>query len=133
MRRIRRPSSSTRRITHETHSRIAMSASPPSRATARVLLLSATPVHNAGADLDALLALFLGSRAEHLTPAELSGLHRAPHARRHPGRGDPPARRPVWCDVTARPRRCRRCSTFRRRARRAMAAMAAALVDAVAR
>ena len=39
---------------------------------ARVLLLSATPVHNAVADLHALLALFLGSRAGHLTPLELA-------------------------------------------------------------
>ncbi|HUQ84119.1 MAG TPA: helicase-related protein [Gemmatimonadaceae bacterium] len=37
-----------------------------------VLLLSATPVHNAAADLHNLLALFLGSRAERMTPAELS-------------------------------------------------------------
>jgi superfamily II DNA or RNA helicase len=39
---------------------------------AHVLLLSATPVHNAVADLHALLALFLGSRAQHLTPLELA-------------------------------------------------------------
>lgn len=37
----------------------------------RVLLLSATPVVNRAADRDALLALFLGSRASRLTPAEL--------------------------------------------------------------
>ena len=40
--------------------------------SASVLLLSATPVHNARADLHALLALFLGARAERLTPEELS-------------------------------------------------------------
>ena len=40
--------------------------------TAPVLLLSATPVHNAAADLHALLALFLGTRAERLTRAQLS-------------------------------------------------------------
>lgn len=38
---------------------------------ARVLLLSATPVVNRTADRDALLALFLGSRAERLSAAEL--------------------------------------------------------------
>lgn len=38
---------------------------------AQVLLLSATPVVNLAADRDALLALFMGSRAEHLSPAEL--------------------------------------------------------------
>ena len=38
---------------------------------AQVLLLSATPVVNRTADRDALLALFLGSRAEHLSPSEL--------------------------------------------------------------
>ena len=39
---------------------------------ARVLLLTATPVHNRRADLDALLALFLGARAAALTPEELA-------------------------------------------------------------
>ena len=39
---------------------------------ARVLLLSATPVHNRRADLAALLGLFLGSRAHALTSAELA-------------------------------------------------------------
>lgn len=38
----------------------------------RVLLLSATPVHNATADLRALLALFLGSRAERMSAADLA-------------------------------------------------------------
>jgi superfamily II DNA or RNA helicase len=37
----------------------------------RVLLLSATPVHNTRCDLTALLALFLGSRAESLSAAEI--------------------------------------------------------------
>ena len=36
------------------------------------LLLSATPLHNATSDLHSLLALFLGSRAERLTAAQLS-------------------------------------------------------------
>jgi hypothetical protein len=38
---------------------------------ARVLLLSATPIHNRRADLVALLSLFLGSRASSMTSAEL--------------------------------------------------------------
>jgi superfamily II DNA or RNA helicase len=37
----------------------------------RVLLLSATPVHNATEDLYALLALFLGHRAARMTPREI--------------------------------------------------------------
>ncbi|HKR08864.1 MAG TPA: DEAD/DEAH box helicase, partial [Gemmatimonadaceae bacterium] len=39
---------------------------------AKVLLLSATPIHNRRADLVALLALFMGSRAGAMTAAELS-------------------------------------------------------------
>ena len=39
---------------------------------AKVLLLSATPIHNRRNDLVALLALFLGSRATTMTAAELS-------------------------------------------------------------
>jgi superfamily II DNA or RNA helicase len=39
---------------------------------ARVLLLSATPVHNRRADLVALLALFLGARAERWSDAQLA-------------------------------------------------------------
>ncbi len=39
---------------------------------ARVLLLSATPIHNCRQDLVALLSLFLGSRAATMTAAELS-------------------------------------------------------------
>ena len=39
---------------------------------AKVLLLSATPIHNRRADLVALLALFLGSRARSMTSAELA-------------------------------------------------------------
>jgi superfamily II DNA or RNA helicase len=38
---------------------------------ARVLLLSATPIHNRRADLVAVLSLFLGSRARSMTSAEL--------------------------------------------------------------
>ncbi len=39
---------------------------------ARVLLLTATPIHNRRKDLVTLLSLFLGARAERLTEAELS-------------------------------------------------------------
>jgi superfamily II DNA or RNA helicase len=38
----------------------------------RVLLLSATPIHNRRADLVALLSLFMGSRARSMTSAELA-------------------------------------------------------------
>ena len=41
---------------------------------ARVLLLSATPIHNRGRDLRALVALFLGSRAFGMTDDELRGV-----------------------------------------------------------
>jgi superfamily II DNA or RNA helicase len=37
-----------------------------------VLMLTATPIHNTRRDLDALLALFLGSRAESLTRSEIA-------------------------------------------------------------
>jgi hypothetical protein len=64
-----------------------------------VLLLSATPVHNATADLRSLLALFLGSRAERMSPVELT----ACIVRRT--RSDvrdvalPARTTPVWCDI----------------------------------
>ncbi len=70
---------------------------------ARVLLLSATPVHNSARDLGALLSLFLGSRAERMTPSEVS----ACIVRRT--RGDvrgitiPGRTPPVWCDVPSSP------------------------------
>ncbi len=41
---------------------------------AKVLLLTATPVHNRGRDLRALLALFLGSRADSMPDDEVRGL-----------------------------------------------------------
>jgi superfamily II DNA or RNA helicase len=71
--------------------------------TARVLLLSATPVHNATTDLRALLSIFLGSRADCLTPAELS----ACVVRRTRGDvrdlGIPARAAPVWCELDASP------------------------------
>jgi superfamily II DNA or RNA helicase len=39
---------------------------------ARVVLLTATPIHNATSEMTALLALFLGSRARNLTASELA-------------------------------------------------------------
>ena len=39
---------------------------------AKVLLLSATPIHNRRAEMSAVLSLFLGSRATALTPAEIA-------------------------------------------------------------
>ena len=39
---------------------------------AKVLLLSATPIHNRRAEMSAVLSLFLGSRARALTPAEIA-------------------------------------------------------------
>lgn len=41
---------------------------------ATVLLLSATPLHNRPSDLAALFGLFMGSRAEHLTPHDVAQL-----------------------------------------------------------
>jgi superfamily II DNA or RNA helicase len=39
---------------------------------AKVVLLSATPIHNRRAEMSAVLSLFLGSRASALTPAEIA-------------------------------------------------------------
>lgn len=39
----------------------------------RLLLLSATPIHNRAEDITALLSLFLGARADSLTAAEIAG------------------------------------------------------------
>lgn len=57
---------------------------------AKVLLLSATPVVNRAADRDALLALFMGSRAEQLTATELG---RCVVRRREGGEDRPTLRR----------------------------------------
>ena len=71
--------------------------------SARVLLLSATPVHNAATDLRSLLALFLGSRAERMSAAELAAciVRRARSDVRDvalPARSDP-----VWCELDGSP------------------------------
>lgn len=67
---------------------------------ARVLLLSATPVHNRRADLHATLALFLGGRAAALTPAELARcvVRRARDDVRDPV-AIPPTRPPEWVPI----------------------------------
>jgi superfamily II DNA or RNA helicase len=77
---------------------------------ARVLLLTATPVHNVTADLRALLALFLGARAWLLRADELSGfmVRRTMSGRRRawasplPNAGPalPAIEKPVWLEVT---------------------------------
>ena len=71
--------------------------------TAPVLLLSATPVHNAAADLHALLALFLGTRAERLTRAQLSAcvVRRTSDDVGH--RSLPHRAPPVWLEVPGAP------------------------------
>ena len=64
---------------------------------ARVLLLSATPVHNRRADLDALLALFLGARAAALDEAALARCIVRRDAGALPASARPPrVRPPVW-------------------------------------
>jgi superfamily II DNA or RNA helicase len=70
---------------------------------ARVLLLTATPVHNAAADLHAMLSLFLGSRAERLDSGQLSAC--VIRRTRDDVRDVPMPRRsdPTWCDVDAPP------------------------------
>jgi superfamily II DNA or RNA helicase len=66
---------------------------------ARVLLLTATPVHNASDDLTAVLALFLGSRAQRLTPAERAAC--VVRRTRNDIRDVPIPERsaPAWCNV----------------------------------
>lgn len=70
---------------------------------ARVLLLSATPVHNTARDLGALLSLFLGSRAERMTASEVSAcVVRRTRSDIH-GVAIPGRTPPVWCDVPSSP------------------------------
>jgi hypothetical protein len=70
----------------------------------KVLLLSATPLHNTTSDLHALLALFLGSRADRLGPEQLAiCIVRRTH---HEIRGDaklPHRTPPTWLDVDGSP------------------------------
>ena len=70
---------------------------------ANVLLLSATPVHNATADLRALLALFLGSRADRMTPADLATcIVRRTRTDVH-DLAIPARAAPEWCELEASP------------------------------
>jgi len=65
-----------------------------------VLLLSATPIHNKRRDLIALLSLFLGSRAEGLTGAELGRLVVRRETRALPSReGIPAIEPPQICEM----------------------------------
>jgi len=70
---------------------------------ARVLLLSATPVHNTARDLGALLSLFLGSRAERLTASEVSACVVRRTRSDIRGVAIPGRTPPVWCDVPSAP------------------------------
>lgn len=64
---------------------------------ARVLLLSATPIHNTQRDLTSLLALFLGVRADTLSQTELSRvLIRRTQSRTRPPSCLPTVRRTRW-------------------------------------
>ena len=70
---------------------------------APVLLLSATPVHNATADLHALLALFLGTRAERLTRPQLSACIVRRTSDDVGDRSLPHRAPPVWLEVPGAP------------------------------
>jgi superfamily II DNA or RNA helicase len=67
----------------------------------RVLLLSATPIHNRQRDLESLLSLFVGSRAAHLSSSEMG---RVVIRRNRDDIGDsasmPQVEAPQWCDLT---------------------------------
>jgi superfamily II DNA or RNA helicase len=69
----------------------------------RVLLLSATPVHNTTRDLVAVLALFLGSRAERLSAADIAACVVRRTRADVRGLSLPGRASPVWCDVQGSP------------------------------
>lgn len=92
----------------------------------RVLLLSATPIHNSSRDLSALLALFLGSRSEALTRAEIARCV----IRRDVEAGGLASRIPAtgalrWLEITDDPGFLKRSWHFRRRFRFATVGSAA--------
>lgn len=68
-------------------------------AGARVLLLSATPVHNATDDLYALLALFLGSRASRMTAREIGECVVRRTRRDVPVATTPARAPPTWLEI----------------------------------
>ena len=68
---------------------------------AKVLLLTATPVHNRRRDLRALIALFLGSRADRMTDDEV--LQFVVRRNAAATGGLPGVRRPEWLDVPSDP------------------------------
>ena len=69
----------------------------------RVLLLSATPVHNTTSDLRAVLSLFLGSRAAHSSEAEIAACVVRRTRADVRGISLPGRASPVWCDVQGSP------------------------------
>jgi superfamily II DNA or RNA helicase len=69
----------------------------------RVLLLSATPVHNTTRDLGAVLSLFLGSRAERMSAAEIAACVVRRTRADVPSVSLPGRASPVWCDVQGSP------------------------------
>jgi len=69
----------------------------------RVLLLSATPVHNTTRDLGTVLSLFLGSRAERLSAAEIAACVVRRTRADVRGLSLPGRASPVWCDVQGSP------------------------------
>ena len=71
--------------------------------SSRVLLLSATPVHNTTRDLGAMLSLFLGSRADRLSAAEIAACVVRRTRADVRGISLPGCAAPVWCDVQGSP------------------------------
>lgn len=68
---------------------------------ARVLLVSATPIHNRHRDLRALVALFAGSRAHHMTDVEMQRLVVRRSFLAGPRSSLPRIATPVWLEVPA--------------------------------
>ena len=70
---------------------------------AKVLLLTATPVHNRSRDLRALMALFLGSRADRITDDELMQIVVRRTGKTTLGSALPMVSRPRWLKVPSDP------------------------------
>lgn len=69
----------------------------------RVLILSATPVHNRGRDVRALLALFIGSRAHDLSDEDVRRYIVRRTSESLTSKAMPSIERPVWLDVPRDP------------------------------
>ena len=67
----------------------------------RAILISATPIHNRRDDLTSLLSLFMGSRAESLSDAELARVIVRRAALADSIDGMPAAANPQWIDIPA--------------------------------